>query len=691
MIHSLVKYVLFATIVAMHVNAFAVLDPPIIRCVSIDQDNNVSLTWEVPVDSNNEFTEYQIYYRTDASGVFNQIQQIGNYNQTNVQLTGPFVGGDFYMVSVSNGGTEISANSNTVQPIILDLTKDNREVTLTWSEINLPSQDSLYRIFRSVDGSDWNRIKMIDWTNQSLKDTVQKCEAQVKYRIEIRGLGGCFSRSNEDSLRIKDEEAPLRTNLVLASVDTSNGTVDLQWEKSKSSDTYGCIINYFEDFTHGDTVFGPQNLSYNYFEKGINGLLQPETLSVAPFDSCFDSSNTLWYNQAADSLRFATLFIDTIAYDRCAGKIGLTWNMPTPNNPVGVRNLSGFNIYRKDGASAMRRIGSVTENDSVFLDSGLIKGEFYEYMVTAKDESLKLEALSNVFKFRVRPPKTPKRLYISSIVNDHESERNQIHVLTDTISEATRYGLFRSLNYYGSYQLVANSTEVDEQLFIITDPTGEAKRGDFYYTVQAFDVCDDSMAVSLPAKSIYLNGYRNEQEYFNELDWSEYFGFENAGSSVGEYQVVRVTNGSSLDTIFSSRNRFGIRDTIYELKNINGEVCYYTQAIESDINQFDLKEVSISNQHCESYGPKVFIPNTFSPDGDGINDVWLPNVNYVEVDGYSLAIFDRAGQLIYTTTDSSKGWDGSDQPIAVYAYFLQMQNSRGEAVNYSGSIHLIRQ
>ena len=80
--------------------------------------------------------------------------------------------------------------------------------------------------------------------------------------------------------------------------------------------------------------------------------------------------------------------------------------------------------------------------------------------------------------------------------------------------------------------------------------------------------------------------------------------------------------------------------------------------------------------------PLVFAPSGFTPDGDGLNDVFIPIVNSTTV--YNLRILNRRGQTIFYTSDPSKGWDGTFQgknsPVGVYVYRLNY-----EGLDYDGS------
>ncbi len=66
-----------------------------------------------------------------------------------------------------------------------------------------------------------------------------------------------------------------------------------------------------------------------------------------------------------------------------------------------------------------------------------------------------------------------------------------------------------------------------------------------------------------------------------------------------------------------------------------------------------------------------FIPNAFTPNGDGKNDIFRVRTD-VAFDKYSLRIFNRYGQLVFETRNPEMGWDGSvekvPQPTGTYIY-----------------------
>jgi gliding motility-associated-like protein len=89
---------------------------------------------------------------------------------------------------------------------------------------------------------------------------------------------------------------------------------------------------------------------------------------------------------------------------------------------------------------------------------------------------------------------------------------------------------------------------------------------------------------------------------------------------------------------------------------------------------------------------EVFVPNVFSPNGDGKNDILYAYGNYI--DKLEMRIFNQWGQEMAIITTKSQGWDGrfkgTAQPVGVYVYVLKAVLSNGKTVNKKGSITLVR-
>lgn len=88
---------------------------------------------------------------------------------------------------------------------------------------------------------------------------------------------------------------------------------------------------------------------------------------------------------------------------------------------------------------------------------------------------------------------------------------------------------------------------------------------------------------------------------------------------------------------------------------------------------------------------EVFIPNSFSPNGDGKNEFFRAYGNAIA--GASMKIFNQWGELIYEGSDYTTGWDGKHkgklQPMGVYFYVFKIKLVNGTESNRKGSVNLL--
>ena len=88
----------------------------------------------------------------------------------------------------------------------------------------------------------------------------------------------------------------------------------------------------------------------------------------------------------------------------------------------------------------------------------------------------------------------------------------------------------------------------------------------------------------------------------------------------------------------------------------------------------------------------VFVPNVFSPNGDGKNEVLMVYGNYINK--VEMRIFNQWGQQIAMINSRTQGWDGTHngkpQPVGVYVYVLRAEMNDGRIIDLKGSITLIR-
>ena len=110
------------------------------------------------------------------------------------------------------------------------------------------------------------------------------------------------------------------------------------------------------------------------------------------------------------------------------------------------------------------------------------------------------------------------------------------------------------------------------------------------------------------------------------------------------------------------------------------------------VNQFSCPDTICKFQPVRG-DPVIYVPNTFTPNGDGRNEVFIPILNGFEGWNYHLLVFDRWGEVIYETRTRADGWDGTSRgtqaQIDVYVWKVIVERD-GDAQDFIGHVTLVR-
>lgn len=146
-----------------------------------------------------------------------------------------------------------------------------------------------------------------------------------------------------------------------------------------------------------------------------------------------------------------------------------------------------------------------------------------------------------------------------------------------------------------------------------------------------------------------------------------------------EWQVSRDPDFNDITTTSPTR------DFDY---TFNEEGKYYVQFIAASENDYCITAEQFEFQVGSS---ELICPNAFSPNGDGVNDIW--KVSYRSLIDFHCEIFNRNGQPIYSFSDPNDGWDGTYHgkkvKSGVYYYVIVATGADGQKYKKSGDINII--
>ncbi|MBK8876285.1 MAG: gliding motility-associated C-terminal domain-containing protein [Bacteroidetes bacterium] len=179
--------------------------------------------------------------------------------------------------------------------------------------------------------------------------------------------------------------------------------------------------------------------------------------------------------------------------------------------------------------------------------------------------------------------------------------------------------------------------------------------------IEVFPVPDANLAVSPMVGSI-LYPYIN----FTDLShgatiWNWDFGDGSAFGTEANMQHTYEQTGNYDITLYVM-NDYGCSDTAYSEVIIEG-------------------------------ASTVYIPNAFTPNGDGKNDTF--SVYGIGLNDADLVIFNRWGNAVFRTSNLNEAWDGKDHfsggdcPVDVYIYNVKVKNFKGETQEFTGRVTLL--
>ncbi len=203
--------------------------------------------------------------------------------------------------------------------------------------------------------------------------------------------------------------------------------------------------------------------------------------------------------------------------------------------------------------------------------------------------------------------------------------------------------------------------------------------------------CPPTLTVSNICDNV--TGEINPDFFINNLSWTNPNEVCENVTDVEQYNIYYTpTKGGDFSLIETIT--FAEETTYEHQPDVGIAGCYVVTAIDSSRN-----ESPFSNIVCVDNCPSYTLPNTFTPNGDGTNELFKP-FPYRFIDRIELKIFNRWGGLVYETNDPDINWDGTnlggkDLKEGVYFYVCRVFEARvtgviEQAALLEGPIHLIR-
>jgi len=664
----------------------ASLPAPEITCVNVLPNGEVEIRWESVDDTNNIFQSYEIYSSTGGAP-FTLAGSDANIFSNSFTHTGINANANRYdYIVATKSACDILNFSDTVSSIKLQVNNPNNGVAiLQWNKIfsptNSPLSTNFYDIYREYPAGNWTYIGSAPYGNEYYRDTISFCSDTANYLVRIRSKG-CASSSSIDGDNFQDVLPPISPTIKNISIDTSSGFAKVCWNPSPSGDTRGYIVLKLIGTTWQpiDSVYVGNNLCY--LDSSSTPSFNPECYGIAAFDSCL-YGNPLSPNTSAMGFPHCSMHL-TQQYDVCEQTISLNWTDYTDWNS----GVDKYNIYYSLNGNT-NLAGTNNGTNTSFSLSGVTPNDSYCFTIEAISGNSTDTATSNLVCVYTSYPRTSDTNYIQVATVESLNKIN-LKILTPASSSIQGYAIERSKN--GSTFTNIGFAPKTAPPVVFEDNDVFTDKNKYYYRAIAVDSCGKTTdSITNTAKPILLTTSSKSNAFVIKLNWDNYTTWD---GNVSYYDIYRREGNSPYAIIGSAP--FGVNSyeddvsSFYD-KNTQGQFCYKIKAIENT-NSYMFNEESFSNESCANIDYILYVPNAFTP--EGVNPIFKPIIGFANFDSYSLTIYSRIYNDVFTSTDVNEGWDGTYKnkplPTGVYVYFIQFKDSKGQPFQQVGHVTLIR-
>ncbi|MHA4737105.1 T9SS type B sorting domain-containing protein [Dyadobacter sp. MSC1_007] len=327
--------------------------------------------------------------------------------------------------------------------------------------------------------------------------------------------------------------------------------------------------------------------------------------------------------------------------------------------------FEGYDLLR-DG-TVIKSFDKIT--DVTFTDDQVECGTFSEYQVIAKLKNATSTSAPAGIKVETGNPKPISAASVSVL------DANSVLI------KAAVPGAGPNSSFELSIERAEAGTTTFKKIITLynqseyTDNAAKTSELSYCYRLSYENSCGQKVPVSEPICTILLS------KNLTTLNWTAdapiLGGFE-------KYDVMQTGSSGSSEEIPVQKN------TSYTVKLNTQSDLEYNFQIRASTQNGDFESLSNIINYKRSAG--VFVPDAFSPNGDGFNDIL--EAKSTQLQSFNFSIMNRWGEVVFHSEDIANGWDGTingmNAPVGSYVYKMTFVDDINQTVEKSGTFMLLR-
>ena len=633
----------------------------------VDSNGYVKLQWTFGVLPISSFHSYVLERKNPATGQYNVIltTQIRSNNQFIDSNANALNDSVKYRITATTsdltGDNSYVDSTITILPSVFNVQNQSQYAYISWNKQYYPNGH--YLVYRKMPNRNMTLIATTSQTH--FQDTINSsiCDDTIYYMISYLSAG-YQATSPKSGAWFNDPLPTTPCTLDVVTVDTAIQNIVLSWQASPDPDIMGYFICQGSPCMALDTVWGQFNTTYTCTTRSSDSV---NAFRIYAFDSCFSASAlTDPYNNMVLNMQAR----------HCTREINFSWNEYI-NMPG---NVNQYTLYLKYDNAPFRAVA--TEPAGSFATQYTIPAgvrQVKAYIMASNPGNTK-QALSNIRTFDMMTVDTAAFIYTLGVSVADDGYALELKFLTDTQFAATGYNIYRRAEV-GQFQRIMQIPPSANPTIDIVDRDVDLSAHRYTYYISVWDECELIEKKSDRVPMIYARLQTDNGT--NTISWSPYQG---AGNFIGYNLLQKTESDPSWQPIASTQACNTTDNTTHY-----GRVWYRVEA--EYINPSNGRHCTALSQIVEYHGePTVWVPNAFTPKRDN-NNRFLPKMNFVKDEEYTMRIYNRFGLLIFETTDPKQPWDGKYKgktvPSGAYVFMIQYLGDDNYSNIVKGTITVI--
>lgn len=512
------------------------------------------------------------------------------------------------------------------------------------------------------------------YDTSTLKNTKWKYSTPFYKGVQLKVIdsNGCQDQIVKN-IFVNDTAGPLPPSLAFITV-RNNQWVDFYWQKSKLGNylTYHVMLDSLGFYKRYSTSLRSDTSYSVFYGSEPNNRRFCYTMQIE--DTC--------HQMGRNAVSHCTMVLRDSAFEPF--NIQLNWLA----YDWWDKDLSHYEVFRSvQGSNKFVKIADVKNTRQFYTDSFLCDSVYCYYVEAVHRNRIWRSRSNEVCKrpIYVLPDKWVNTT-LASVQNNNNTE----------VFWEPYYKYYRNW----SYELQRSSSGTpgsfsklfETKALYYQDYSANFNSKINYYRVIFRDHCHQEAAPGVISNTILLQT-NSQNRNSTSLIWNPYSYWY---SGVRSYGVQLKNNNGSFNTIGMRGPNQNFMDSLNIESYSLDSICFRVFAVKDTITN----DTSWSNEVCLVPSSYVHVPTAFSPDQNGLNEVFKPVTGFIHRNSadpnerFEFQVYNRWGQLVFQTNEPSQGWDGRFEgniaPPGLFVWTVKALGYDGVPHHQTGTVLLVR-